>query len=67
MKNKYHNVGIFQKLNRKIVETDNISISFSMVKVIVFNVTYFRYIVVLSFIGGGNRSTGENHRPAASH
>jgi len=23
--------------------------------------------VAVSFIGGGNRITGENHRPAASH
>ena len=31
---------------------------------------YFSYIVEVSFIDGGNRSTrtaGENHRPAASH
>ena len=28
---------------------------------------YFSYIVVVSFIGGGNQSTGENHRPVASH
>ena len=28
---------------------------------------YFSYIVAVSFIGGGNRSTAENHRPVASH
>jgi hypothetical protein len=28
---------------------------------------YFNYIVAVSFIGGGNWSTGENHRPAANH
>jgi hypothetical protein len=30
---------------------------------------YFSYIVAVSFIGGGNRSTWrkENHRPVASH
>ena len=28
---------------------------------------YFSYIVAISFIGGGNRRTGENHRPVASH
>jgi hypothetical protein len=27
---------------------------------------YFSYIVAVSFIGGGNRRTGENHRPVAS-
>ena len=32
----------------------------------VFNATYFSYIVVVSFIGGGNRNSGENHRPVAS-
>ena len=25
------------------------------------------YIVAASFIGGGNRGTGENHRPPTSH
>ena len=25
------------------------------------------YIETVRYIGGGNRSTGENHRPAASH
>ena len=36
----------------------------------VFNATflsYFSYIVAISFIGGGNRSNAESHRPAASH
>jgi hypothetical protein len=28
---------------------------------------YFTYIVVVSFISGGNRGSGENHRPAANH
>jgi len=28
---------------------------------------YFSYIVVVSFIVGGHRVSGENHRPAASH
>ena len=28
---------------------------------------YFSYIVAVIFIGGGNRSTGENHLPATSH
>jgi hypothetical protein len=28
---------------------------------------YYRYIVVVSFIGGGNGLPGENHRPVASH
>ena len=28
---------------------------------------YFSYIVAVSFIGGGNRSTPKNHRPVASH
>jgi hypothetical protein len=28
---------------------------------------YFSYIVVVSFIGGGNRVPGENHRPATGH
>ena len=28
---------------------------------------YFGYIVEVSFIGGGRRSTGENHGSAASH
>ena len=28
---------------------------------------YFSYIVVVSFIGGRNRSTKRNHRPVASH
>jgi hypothetical protein len=28
---------------------------------------YFSYIVVVNFIGGRNRSSWENHRPAASH
>ena len=28
---------------------------------------YFSYIVAVSFIGGGNRSSEENHWPAASH
>ena len=29
---------------------------------------YFSYIVVVSFIGGGNKSThGENHRHVAGH
>jgi hypothetical protein len=28
---------------------------------------YFSYIVVVSFIGGGNRRTWENHRPVASY
>ena len=28
---------------------------------------YFSYIVAVSFIGGGNRSTAENHRPVTSH
>jgi phosphate starvation-inducible membrane PsiE len=28
---------------------------------------YFSYIVVVSFIGGGIRSTSENHLPATSH
>jgi len=27
----------------------------------VFNATYFSYIVAVSFIGGGNQITGENH------
>jgi len=29
--------------------------------------TNFSYIVAVNFIGGGNRRTGENHRPVASH
>ena len=28
---------------------------------------YFSYIVAVSFIGGGNRSTPKNHRPVARH
>jgi hypothetical protein len=28
---------------------------------------YFSYIVAVSFIGGENWSTGENHRTVASH
>ena len=28
---------------------------------------YFSYIMAISFIGGGNRSTRENHLPVASH
>jgi hypothetical protein len=28
---------------------------------------YFCYIVTVSFIGGGNRVPGENHRPGESH
>ena len=32
----------------------------------VFNVT-FNNILAVSFIGGGNQSNGENHRPATSH
>jgi hypothetical protein len=28
---------------------------------------YHTYILVVSFIGEGNRSTGEKHRPVASH
>jgi hypothetical protein len=28
---------------------------------------YFSYIVAVSFIGGGNWSTEENHRPVTSH
>ena len=28
---------------------------------------YFSYIVSISFIGGGDRSTWENHRPVPSH
>jgi hypothetical protein len=28
---------------------------------------YFSFIVVVSFIGGGLRETGENYRPVASH
>jgi hypothetical protein len=28
---------------------------------------YFSYIAPVSFIGGENRSTQSNHRPAASH
>jgi hypothetical protein len=28
---------------------------------------HFSYFVEVSFIGGGNRNTGENHRPAANH
>ena len=28
---------------------------------------YFSFIVAVSFIDGGNWSTGENHRPVASH
>jgi hypothetical protein len=28
---------------------------------------YFSYIVMVSFIGAGNCSTGENHQPVASH
>jgi hypothetical protein len=28
---------------------------------------YFSYIVVVSFIGGGNGVPGENHRPTVSH
>jgi hypothetical protein len=29
---------------------------------------YFNYIMVVSFIGGGNlRGPGENHQPVASH
>ena len=34
--------------------------------VFVFNVT-FSYIMAVSFIGGGNQSTRENHRPVPSH
>jgi hypothetical protein len=36
----------------------------------VFNATfkqYLSYYVVVSFIGGGNQSTRENHQPVASH
>ena len=29
--------------------------------------TIFSYIVAVSFIGGGNRSVGENHCPVSSH
>ena len=32
-----------------------------------FNNIYFSYIVAVSFIGGGNRVSEENHQPAASH
>jgi hypothetical protein len=28
---------------------------------------YFSYIVAVSFIGGGNQSTRQNHSPVASH
>jgi hypothetical protein len=28
---------------------------------------YFSYIVVVSFIGGGNQTAEGNHRPVASH
>ena len=28
---------------------------------------YFSYIMAVSFIGGGNRSTAENHQPVASY
>ena len=28
---------------------------------------FFSYVVVVSFIGGGNRGPGENHRPVSSH
>jgi hypothetical protein len=27
---------------------------------------YFSYIMAVSFIAGGNQSTGENHQPVAS-
>jgi len=32
----------------------------------VFNAA-FNYIVAVSFIGGENRNTGENHRPVLCH
>jgi hypothetical protein len=32
-----------------------------------FNQQYFSYTVVVSFIGGRNQWTGENHHPVASH
>jgi hypothetical protein len=31
------------------------------------NISATLYIVVISFIGGGNQCTLRNHRPAASH
>jgi hypothetical protein len=36
-------------------------------KKIISGVSVITYIVAVSLIDEGNRSTGENHRPVASH
>jgi hypothetical protein len=44
-------------MEQKIVFYTKNLIFIMMVRVMVFNATYFRYFMAVSFIGGGNRST----------
>ena len=65
MKTKWHTVKTVPKSIQKSLET-GLRLGLGLWYLTHFH-KYFSYIVAVSFLGGGNRSTRENYQPIASH